>query len=61
MNKKIEIHTPKEIAHDLEKPEFVRSFYTDKDTVYVPVGELYGVKVLMKKKVLKRGDYLLLK
>lgn len=59
--KKIEIHTRKQIQSDLGNPSFISSRYTDPKTVYMPVGELYGVKILAKVKIEERGEYLLLK
>lgn len=59
--KKAEIHSKKEIERDLGCPEFIGARYTDPKTVYMPIGELYGVKILAKYKIRKRGEYLILK
>jgi len=58
--KKAEIHSKKEIERDLGYSEFVGARFTDPKTVYMPVGELYGVKILAKYKIKKRGEYLIL-
>ncbi len=59
--KKVEIHTRKQIQNDLGDPSFISARYTDSKTVYMPIGELHGVKILAKYKIKESGEYLLLK
>ena len=58
--KKAEIHSKKQIYKDMGNPAFVQAMYTDPKTVYIPVGELYGVKILQKVKIKQQGQYLIL-
>lgn len=58
--KKAEIHTKKEIERDLGYPELIGARSTDLKTVYIPIGELHGMKILIKYKIKKRGEYLIL-
>lgn len=57
---KVVIHSRKQIYEDLGNLNFVSSMYTDPKTVYIPMGELYGVKILMKVKIKEDGRYFLL-
>lgn len=61
--KKVKIYSErskKKIYDILRKSAFVSARYTDRNTVYVPLGELYGVKILIKHKIKQKGEYLIL-
>lgn len=65
MNKKIEVEIIKggSKRHEqlLRNPAFiVKHYLPDRGYVYIPVGELCGVKILEKHKIKKEGMYLII-
>jgi hypothetical protein len=61
--KKAEIYTrrnKKAINNFLTNPAFVSGRYSDNGIAYIPLGELYGVKILIKYNIKREGTYLIL-